>query len=459
MTQQLADLSAVLAPYLTHRRWFVAFSGGLDSHVLLHAICDLRKQALLQNSPFPEVHAIHVNHQLQAVSSAWVQHCQAQCDHYDISLRTRAVRLLDDGRGIESQARQARYQIFEQELEESDVLLMAHQDDQAETLLLRLLRGSGLEGLAAIPATRAIGLACLVRPLLEIPKAKLIEYAQSQGLNWIDDPSNQDTHYRRNFLRHKVMPLFAEHWPAYRRSFGRAAKLQSEAAALLKSYVAADLQRLQSDDGSLGLEGVSGLQEIRQRAILREFVLAAAGIALTSAQLDTLVAQFVEAGCDRQSAFVLGSGLRLRAYRGHLHCELHVKPRLTLPAELSWDSSEVLTIIGAGSLKAGSGGAFAARGRLMTVRFRRGGERCRLAGHAHSRPLKKLLQEWGIPTWQRDRLPLIYCGEELAAIADRAICEGFLSAPGEPGLKLHWFPESLTSSFRSVRIRALQKEP
>jgi tRNA(Ile)-lysidine synthase len=448
MTQQLADLPAALVPYLAHRRWFVAFSGGLDSHVLLHAICGLRKQALLQKLPFPEVHAIHVNHQLQAASSAWAQHCQAQCDHYDIPLRTRAVRLLDDGRGIESQARQARYQIFEQELEESDVLLMAHhQDDQAETLLLRLLRGSGLEGLAAIPATRAMGLACLVRPLLDIPKAELSEYAQSQGLNWIDDPSNQDTHYRRNFLRHKVMPLFAENWPAYRRSFGRAAKLQSEAAALLKSYVAADLQRLQSEDGSLDLEGVAELQEIRQRAILREFVLAAAGVALTSAQLDTLVAQFIEAGCDRQSAFVLGSGsgsgLRLRAYRGHLHCDLHVKPQLTLPAELSWDGSDVLTITGAGCLRAASGGAFAARGKLMTVRFRRGGERCRLAGHAHSRPLKKLLQEWGVPTWQRDRLPLIYCGEELAAIADRAICEGFLSAPGEPGLELHWVPESL----------------
>jgi tRNA(Ile)-lysidine synthase len=448
MMQQLADLPAALAPYLAHRRWFVAFSGGLDSHVLLHAICGLQKRARLQEMPFPEVHAIHVNHQLQAASSAWAQHCQAQCDHYDIPLRTRAVRLLDDGRGIESQARQARYQIFEQELEESDVLLMAHhQDDQAETLLLRLLRGSGLEGLAAIPATRAIGLACLVRPLLDIPKAELTEYAQSQGLSWIDDPSNQDTHYRRNFLRHKVMPLFAENWPAYRRSFSRAATLQSEAATLLKSYVAADLQRLQSEDGCLDLEGVAELEEIRQRAILREFVLASADIALTSAQLNTLVAQFIKAGSDRQSEFVLGShldsGLCLRAYRGHLYCEPHAKNQLPLPTELYWDTSEVLIITGAGCLRADSGGNFTTEGKPLTVRFRRGGERCRLVGHAHSRPLKKLLQEWGVPPWQRDSLPLIYCGEELAAIADRAICEGFLCAPGEPGLKLHWAPESL----------------
>ncbi|MDP5072134.1 MAG: tRNA lysidine(34) synthetase TilS, partial [Congregibacter sp.] len=210
------------------RRVCVAFSGGLDSTVLLHAAgrCFAGR-----------VTALHVNHGLQPGAQAWAEHCQTLCAQWKIALESVELQLDDRKRdatrdpgaeradGVEAAARVARYHWFESRLEPGDVLLMAHhQDDQAETLLLRLLRGAGPQGLAAMPVSRSLGRAELLRPFLELPRRDLQAYAAEHALRWIDDPSNQDLRFDRNYLRHAVIPQLEQRWPGYRATLSRSAK-------------------------------------------------------------------------------------------------------------------------------------------------------------------------------------------------------------------------------------------
>ena len=445
MAELLSLITKSLAPYLTRRVWWLAFSGGLDSQVLLHLVWRLREQAHSSDTSFPEIRSIHVDHQLQAASTAWADQCEQQCVAYNIPFTLKVVNVEGRRRGVEDLARVARYQAFEATLGGGDLLLLAHHlDDQAETLLLRLLRGAGVTGLAAMPVRRALGAGELYRPLLSTSRAELEAYAVAQDLSWVDDPSNLDTHYRRNFLRQQVLPQLTRHWPDYRQSFGRAAALQAETAQLLHGYISQDLASLCAEDGSLNLHKLAALPEIRQRAILRQFIINRSDLALSSAQLGTIVEQFLYAGGDRQPQFRLAAGVLLRAYNQQLFCELGVvEAPSSLPSELAWNLHSELLIPGVGRLLATPGGPFMPRG-PVSIRFRRGGERCRLAGHAHHRPLKKLLQEWRLPPWQREQLPLIFCGEILAAVADLAVCEGFGAEADETGWNIHWMPEALT---------------
>lgn len=442
MTDVLSLVRQALAPFLVRQKWWLAFSGGLDSQVLLHLLWRLREEAHAAKTPFPALYAIHINHQLQLPASEWVAHCQRQCDAYAIPLVVRVVDVADVGRGVEAAARDARYHEFAEVLAGGDVLFLAHHlDDQAETLLLRLLRGAGVTGLAAMPSNRRLGAGELFRPLMGVARSSLEAYAEEYQLSWVEDPSNTDTHYRRNFLRQRIMPLLAEHWPDYRAGFGRAARLQADAAQLLDEYIGADLLALIDDNASLDLRSLAKLSEIRQRAILRQFIIQGSGLALSSAQLDTIVRQFSAARSDSRPEFRLAGGGVLRAYRQRLFCE-RVLQGLALQ-EREWRIERRMVIAGVGCLSAEPEGDFMPRGPLQ-IRFRKGGERCHLVGESHSRSLKKLLQEWKIPPWQRETLPLIYCNGELAAIAGLAICEGYRAQLGESGWNLNWEPEALT---------------
>lgn len=439
MTQLLSHLSVALAPYLGRRRWHVAYSGGLDSRVLLHLVWLMRQRAFAAGESFPEVCAVHVNHQLQPSADTWAERCQAICSDYNISFECHRVTIQGSRQGIESLARAARYEVFESLVEHDGLMLLAHhQDDQAETFLLRLMRGAGLAGLAAMPAARNLGRGELFRPMLNLSRAELAAYAEEHRLEWIEDPSNGNTQYRRNFLRHHVMPKLAEKWPNYRNSIASAAELQAEASELLDSYLSADLKKMTAADGALDLAVLRGLEPIRQRALLRHYIFTQFGRRIDRAQSYELVEQFLSSSSDSQPVFSLAGGITLRTFKGRLYCdETSVNKAFDPSLVLSWDTRYSCIIEGVGQLSAQTGGRFAPQGEL-TVRFRRGGERCRLAGHGHSKSLKKLLQEWGIPPWQRDRLPLIYCGDEIAAIADIAICEGYQLPDGEAGLLLQW---------------------
>jgi tRNA(Ile)-lysidine synthase len=431
-----ADLAAILEPYLASRRWYVAYSGGVDSHVLLHAVAGLRDEL---REALPPLSAIHINHQINPQAAAWVAHCQTVCAELGIELIMETVDIeRDAGHGLEAAARQARYAAFERHIGSGELLLQAHhRDDQVETLLLRLLRGSGLAGLASMPASRALGRGRLLRPLLAVTRAEIIGYAQQNQLCWIHDDSNDNEGFDRNFLRLRVLPRVAERWPAYRDTLQRVIDNAAEADGLLKELAALDYVDAVAPDSALQIDTCRQLNAARQRNLIF-YWLQQQQLPLPSREQLAQVLMMLVARDDAEPC-VTWPGAELRRFRGHLFA-MQPLPELPPDIDIEWPP-QPLSIAGLGELRALPVNGAGLRGdRHYRVRNRRGGERCRPLGRAHSQTLKKLLQEHDIKPWLRDRLPLIYCGDEIAAVADLWICEGYRAASHEDGWRIEWRP-------------------
>ncbi|RFA28257.1 tRNA lysidine(34) synthetase TilS [Alkalilimnicola ehrlichii] len=432
-----AALQRTLQRYPLPHRYWVAFSGGRDSLALLHALSKLRPQLAPAT-----IHAIHVDHGLQAVSAAWAEHAVTLCKALQVELTVRQVKVRPEpGEGVEAAARRVRYAVFQQVVEAGDCLLTAHhRDDQAETLLLRLLRGSGVHGLQGMPEERTLGAGRLLRPLLGFPRSALDSYVREQGLEWVEDPSNAELEADRNYLRHVVLPSMCKRWPATTQVLTATAGRMSEAAELLDELAQQDWQVVRAGD-RLVVEQLRRLTDARQRNLLRYWIRRRGLLPPTHARLASGLEALLTAGEDRQPILEWGGGA-VRRYRQHLY----LTPPLSPPpkGEYRWDLCEELVVSGMGRLQAmlGVGGLrIDLQGKRLCVRFRRGGERCRLAGEGHSRSLKKLLQASALPPWQRERLPLLYLDDTLIAIGDCWICEGFQASPEKDGIHLRWDPE------------------
>jgi len=405
-------LLRALAPWLASPKWWVAFSGGLDSSVLLHALARLAASHAL-----PPIGAIHVHHGLQAVADDWPTHCQAICDRLDVPLQVVRVQVAP-GASLERAARNARYAAFADCLGEGELLLTGqHRDDQAETLLFRLLRGAGVRGLAAMPAERALARGRLLRPLLDVPRAELEAYARDHGLDWIEDPSNQSLAHSRNYLRQRVMPVLQQRWPQAAASMARTAALMAEAQVLLDELAVQDLGVAQSASRfdwlplpSLSLPALRALTPARQRNALRHWL---ADLTLAPdgdhwAGWEALR----DARADASPRWRLAGG---ELQRGEERVwwlpdgwsEAAVGP-------IDWpDPAVVLTLPGNGSLRLAGPPPL---GRLQ-VRYRQGGEVLAVPGRGR-RDLKRLLNEAGLPGFVRARLPLLYRDGELIAVAN-----------------------------------------
>jgi tRNA(Ile)-lysidine synthase len=420
--------------YKNCRRWWIAYSGGVDSHVLLNLIAQLRDA----DKTLPPLVAIHVNHGLNPKADAWAQHCQLVCAQLGIELIVEKVHVArDGGNGVEAAARAARYATFEKHLQKNELLLQAHHaDDQIETLLLRLLRGSGISGLTAIPATRALGNGQLLRPLLDVARAEILEYAQRQQLNWVEDDSNSNVHFDRNFLRLRVLPQLHERWPAYRNTLARVVEQAREAEHLLDVLAAQDFAVARGKDNVLGVSACLALDSRRRRNVLRYWLL---HLQLPPPSREQLlqVETMLMARIDAKPC-VQWPGVEVHRFRDNLYA-MPALPPLPVAIDRAWILAENFAIAGLGSLRAQPAlGRGLRADRDYRIRNRHGGERCKPVGRAHSQTLKKLLQEQAIPPWLRDRLPLIYCGDELAAIANLWICEGFAADPDQAGWTIDW---------------------
>jgi tRNA(Ile)-lysidine synthase len=431
-------LYAVLAR-VPARRFLLACSGGLDSTVLLHALAALRGRL----AP-AEIIAVHVDHGLHAQSSAWSAHCARACDALGLPCMRLSV-AARPARGVspEDAARRARYAALAAQLVPDDVLLTAHhQDDQAETLLLQLLRGSGPRGLAAMPVRSELGAGVLLRPLLDFERADLQRYARAHKLTWIEDHSNADTGFDRNYLRHEVMPRLLARWPAMARTLSRSARHCAEAAALIREVAADDLHAVRDPEGNnLDLRGLTRLSVERQRQVLRAWI-EVSGLPLPdSRQLAHIFTDVIATGMDA-TPVQRWPGVELRRYRERLY----LMPPLVVHDSRGvypWSLDSPLDIPGIGVLRAqavmGEGlSSRTLRQGAITVRFRRGGERVKPARRSHTHALKHLLQEAGVPPWQRDRVPLIYCGEVIAAVVGLCVCEGFQAGADETAMHLYW---------------------
>ena len=399
-------------------RLWIAYSGGLDSHVLLHACATVRAQL-----PAP-LAAIHINHGLHPDAPRWAAHCQQVCAALGIALEVCAVHVNERAaQGREAAARAARYAAWRALLAPGEQLATAHQrDDQAETLLLALLRGSGVHGLAAMPASAPLGAGLLVRPLLDQSRAALADYARAHGLLWIEDPSNQDLTLERNFLRQQVMPLLTARWPAAARVVARTAAHCAEAALLidrLSDARRADLTGTRS--GTLSLAGLRRLDLPLRRAVLRRW-LAHAGFAPPRAPLLARIAdEMLAARADAQPC-VRWPGCEIRRYRDDLHALVPLPPPPR--AALAWDGRAPLVLPpGLGTLWAQPP---ADAPQCWQVRFGATGARCRPRADGPSRALKQWFQEHAIPAWLRPYVPLVFTAQgTLLGIGGLSVCAAF----------------------------------
>lgn len=416
-------LQAALQRHPVSGHLWVGFSGGLDSTVLLH---------LLASCQIP-VRALHVHHGLSANADRWLSHCQEFA--VSLSVPFTAVRIhVDSGKGgLEQRARQARYRAFAQAMAVGDQILLGHHgDDQAETFLLRLMRGAGVLGLAGIAESRTVGAGrSLLRPLLGASRAELAAWAAGHGLSWIIDESNADESLDRNYLRHRVLPVLSVRWPA-RQRVARAVDNLRESAELLQALALADLHdcgfRRERCGESLALGVFAGLSLARRKNLLRYWSLQQGGKAPEWAPLQQALAQLGTAAADAQVAVQLG-GRVVRRYQGRLYLtpELVRYSMKEVGGQWCWDGISELPLPGGGVLAPSPGWP----GSEYRVRYRRGGERAHPSDRVHSQTLKKLLQERALEPWLRDRVPLVYRAGELVAVGGLFTCDvaGLTQAP------------------------------
>jgi tRNA(Ile)-lysidine synthase len=347
------------------------------------------------------------------------------------------------GGGLEAAAREARYAAFARHVGAGELLLQAHHaDDQVETLLLRLLRGSGMAGLAAMPQRRLLDATLpaggeLLRPLLPYSREQLLGYARLHRLQWIHDDSNDDPAFDRNFLRLRVLPLIEQRWPAYREMLQRVVDNAVDGRAAIDEVAAAD-HALAAAGDTLCIDRCARLGAARQRSLVVHWLAQQGLPGPSSAQLAQVLDIF-EARADAEPC-VSWPGAEIHRFRGALYA---LRPLPALPADIDseWRPEQPWGFPGLGELRATVGSGTGLRAdRAYRVRTRRGGERCRPLGRAHSQTLKKLLQEYAVLPWLRDRLPLFYCGDELAAVGDVWICAGFQAEDDAPGWQLEWRP-------------------
>ena len=409
-----ARLTAMLGS-LRGRRLCVAYSGGLDSGVLLAALAALRARERFV------LRALHIDHQLQPQSAVWARAAQRRARSLRVPCRTIAVRVAHRrGQSLEAAARASRYRALAAALVRGELLLTAHhQEDQLETVLLALLRGSGVRGLAAISAVSAWAGTLLLRPLLPVTRKQLEHYARARRLDWSEDPSNTDERFDRNYLRRAVLPLMRQRWPAAAATVSRSAAHLAEARALLEQLAASSLQAAR-DGSALSVSVLRRLALPQRRNALRHWI-AERGLQLPDHRRLREICGPMLAARDDALPRVSWRGGELRRYADRLFAFGAPPPRTPLPIEQwDWRARPWLALAGGGALglvRDRNGDVrLAALPRRLRVQQRRGGERLQAA---HGRlALKDLLQVQGIEPWARAAVPLIMHAGRVIAVAD-----------------------------------------
>ncbi len=424
---------------ITNPKLLLAYSGGLDSSVLLHLLYQVKKSLPFQLS------AQHVHHSLSPNANAWVDFCAEACAKLNIPLIISKVKVeKNSGLGIEATAREARYQALKNTA--ADFILLAHhQDDQAETFLLQLARGAGVKGLAGMAAVNNAWL----RPLLDAPRSALLQYAKQHNLTWIEDESNANTQFDRNFMRHAILPALQKQHPAIQTTISRSAQHMAEANDLLDEIAAQDIAAC-SNDSQLNLLLLQQLSQARIHNALRWW-LAQNGCDLPSTvQLKQITQQLFFAKTDAMVKIKVSNSHSLQRYRNYAFLQKNVE---AVPAtNLLWQGEEVIDLPDGSRLiftqTLGQGFAINRVPNIkLRIQYRQGGERFRPDLGRPSRSLKTVLQSCEIPPWQRLHLPLIFMDETLVLIprvvilkvgADCMVDIGYKANENEMGLVAVW---------------------
>ena len=443
-----ADLAARIAAQLQDivrpgDRVVIALSGGVDSVALLDCAQRARRKLRMRLS------ALHVNHQLSPNAARWSAFCSRLCRARGIPYETVTVGVRR-GDSLEARARDARYAVFARQ-DCSFIALAHHRDDQVETLFLQLLRGAGVKGLAGMPpirkatsdsrTTKGDASPAIVRPLLDVTRQEILEYAKKRKLKWIEDESNANAYFLRNYLRHEVLPVIARRFPAYRTTIARAARHLAEAAQLLDEVAARD-GRNYLNDGTLAVEALRRLSIARARNLLRYF-LGGHGVSMPGVErLEEALRQSLGAKQDAKVSVELGD-FTLKRHAGRLHL---MRTGSAPPAhyEKRWRGEKKLNLPELGGVLAlaratGTGISLSRLRRgVVTIRSRRGGERLQPNFRRPRRSLKNLLREARVAPWMRERLPLMFCGKDLVWAAGIGVDCRYRAAYAEPSIRPVW---------------------
>ena len=424
----------------------VAYSGGLDSTVLLHLLAVLQQQLrITADAPFQlELSAMHVHHGLSTHADAWAQHCQQVCQQYVIPLQVERVDVeKESGQGVEASAREARYNAL-QRTSADFICLAHHQQDQAETLLLQLMRGAGPKGLAGMAELDwDLG---LMRPLLDVSRQTLETYANKHALTWVEDDSNLNTHYDRNFMRHNVLPLLATRYSGVHKTLSRTAQHMAEASELLTDLAVMDASQvvatgLQMNQVCLQINQLAALSEARAKNLLRWWI-AQHGLTMPNTELlRQVLQQLVSARKDAQINVQISASHSVKRYLGQAYIVKQIVPELL--HERMWHGESVLQLNAQDSLifESCTGQGIAQKyltSNPLRIRLRMGGERFKPDSGRPSRTLKHILQAHAIPPWLRERIPLVWMGDTLVCIPNIGIDPSVAAQPNEMGVMIRW---------------------
>ncbi len=422
----------------------VSFSGGLDSTVLLHLCNQLKKKRVIGS-----LRAVHVHHGLSSNADAWVEHAQAVCRDWHVPLTVEMVSLCT-GQNIEDSARDARYGVFVNQLKTGEYLLQAHHlDDQVETMLYRMVRGTGITGLKGIPASRVLGKGKLLRPLLGFERCDIELYGRHYGLQWVEDESNKDTRFDRNFLRHQIIPLLQGRWPGMKSSLVRLGEISGDTDQMLTDLAACDLEEcseikllpLLGHRDVVAIDKLQALPEARRCLVLRAW-LSRNNRTVPGRQVLLRLLDEVAAARGDRTPVVLWEGGSVRRYRHHLV----IDTCLPAPSQLGSVAfvEKDIELEGNGWIlclgETGSGTALLKQGVACHCSLRSQVEvrPFALPGRSGRKTLKKWLNELEVPSWVRSRLPVLHHGDQLVAIPGLLVADGYQAGAGDPGWLLRW---------------------
>jgi len=422
----------------------VAFSGGVDSVVLLHALSSLLSTestdpfSRKNTSPDFDLSAIHVNHQLQPQADEWQSFCIAFCEKLNIPIKCVVINASPvHDEGPEAAARNARYAAFKRCLGDNDILLTGHHlDDQIETVFLHMLRGTGVSGAAGIRPVSDFQSSCnstyLARPMLRFSREQIEAYANAQNLLWVEDPSNHESHYDRNFLRHNVLPVIATRWPSYRQTINRFSQNMVEARALFHEIAVQDFKHaFDARESTLDIDVLRELSLPRLNNVLR-YWLNKDGYSMPGEKQLSQIRAAITAKPDA-SPLVRWANAEVRRFKN----KLYSMPQLPLGIDkntvikiANWQPGQEVVVPGYGvlTLEAANGDGLklsSFSSQQIEIRFRQGGERCKPAGRNKPQALKKVFQEKHIPPWRRDNSPLLFIDNEIAAVVGLFYCSPF----------------------------------
>lgn len=418
-------------------RIVVAYSGGIDSHVMLTLLNQLNQN---KEQPLP-LDAVYINHNIHKDSASWGDHCRAICQSLSIPFMKIDVDAKPEkGESPEEKARNLRYQAFSGEMQAEDWLVTAqHMEDQTETLLLQLMRGSGATGLSAMPTKRSLGKGEHHRPFLNVSKQQIESYATEHALQWIDDPSNTDMTISRNYLRSSVLPIIKRHWPEATKLINRSAAWLAESTELMEDLAKQDFDQCSEETISLNIGEMTKLSHVRQKNLLR-YWFHISGLKRPGNEKLTLIFQQIVNAKNDAVPYLKWQESRLMRYNQKLYL-VPEWPTIDPQWRLKWDAQSSVSLSGDWAVLnverfLGKGLSPRFLKQHVTLQLRGGGEQCQPTERARNRSLKKLFQEYSVPPWLRHRWPLLYWGEKLIAVPGLFVCKGYEANDAEEGL---WF--------------------